>query len=137
MKETFSSRWSSYRPSKKTWLLSMIGASVLTMVIGFVGAGWMPSGRAHVMAEIAARNARNELAANICVEQFVSSTEAAQNLSKLKDTANWDRNKYIEDGGWLNIKGIDDMIPGASERCVKELIEIKELPVTGPEISDT
>ncbi|CAN7721620.1 hypothetical protein LJR098_003508 [Rhizobium sp. LjRoot98] len=130
MSETFSSRWSAYRPSKKVWLWSTIGASLLTMAIGFAGAGWQTGGRASVMAEMAARQARNDVAAGICVERFISAEGAAKNLETLRNTANWDRSKFIEDGGWSTIKGAEDLGPSAAAYCVKELIRMKELPVT-------
>lgn len=127
--EPFSSRWSNYRPSKKVWIWSTIGASLLTMAIGFAGAGWMTGGRATVMAEMAARQAQNDLAAGICVERFITAEDAAKNLETLKNTANWDRSKFIEDGGWSAIKGAEDLGTSTAAYCVKELIRMKEVPV--------
>ncbi|WP_246827121.1 hypothetical protein [Rhizobium binae] len=64
MSETEPAGWRDYRPSKRVWAWSMFGASALTMFIGFTLGGWLPVGRANVMANIAARNARAALVAD-------------------------------------------------------------------------
>ncbi|KQY27838.1 hypothetical protein [Rhizobium sp. Root483D2] len=135
-KKKLSIRWSEYQPTKKIWIWSTIGSSVLTMALGFGAAGWMPAGRASVMAEIAARNASARLAAEICVQRFISSSDATSNLSALKAIANWDRKKFMKDGGWMAIAGVET-VPGATGRCVDQLVEMKTIPQPDARSSDT
>lgn len=125
---TFSTRWNNYRPSKKLWIWSMVGISCLTMVLGFTLGGWIPVGRATVMADIAARDATTKLIASICVQKFVSSADAAKSLAMLKESTSWQRAGFIENGGWMTIPGVDDTVPGAADLCAVTLLDMKELP---------
>lgn len=135
-KNKLSTRWSEYQPTKKTWIWSTIGSSILTMALGFGAAGWTPAGRASVMAEIAARDASARLAAEICVQRFISSSDAKSNLSELKAIANWDRKKFMKEGGWMTIAGVES-VPGATGRCVDQLVEMKTIPQSDARSTDT
>ncbi len=128
--DTFSTRWNNYRPSKKLWICSMVGISCLTMVLGFTLGGWIPAGRASVMADIAARDATSKLVASICVQKFVSSADAAKSLAVLKKASSWQRAGFIENGGWMTIAGVDDTVPGAADLCAVRLLDMKKLPET-------
>lgn len=128
--DTFSRRWNNYRPSKKLWIWSMVGISCLTMALGFTLGGWIPSGRATVMADIAARDATSKLVASICVQKFVSSADAVTSLAMLKKTSSWQRAGFIENGGWMTIDGVDETVPGAADLCAVRLLDMKDLPET-------
>jgi hypothetical protein len=125
---SLAARWSGYRPSKKTWIWSVIGSSVLTMLIGFTAGGWMTSGGATVMSATAARDARAELAASLCVNRFVSADAAAAKFAELKDASFWQREDFIRDGGWADIAG-QSPVPGAAKLCAEQLLAMKELPI--------
>lgn len=126
--DRLSARWNNFQPSKKLWIWSMVGSSCLTMVLGFTVGGWIPAGRATVMADIAARDARSNLVASICVQKFVSSADAAESLARLKETSSWQRAGFIENGGWMAIAGVDDPLPGTADLCAVRLLDMKELP---------
>ncbi|CAN7681622.1 hypothetical protein [Neorhizobium sp. LjRoot104] len=119
---------SSYRPSKILWLWSLVGASALTMVVGFTWGGWTTSARVREMNMVAARDARAELVGGICVHEFTSASEAKQNLRTLKATSSWERENFIKDGGWTKVAGIDGPVINAANNCAEQLIEMKELP---------
>ncbi|MBX4994497.1 hypothetical protein ABID08_004984 [Rhizobium binae] len=120
--------WSSFRPSKTLWFWSIVGASVLTTIVGFTWGGWVTSGRASTMAELAVRNARANLVADMCVHNFVSSSDAAENLKALKAKSSWQREDFIKDGGWTTIAGINDPVANAADTCADHLLNMKELP---------
>lgn len=122
------SGWSRYRPSKTLWIWSMIGASALTMVVGFAWAGWMTTGRANVMRDIAVRDAKADLVAAICVHNFVTASDAQQNLKALKAKSSWQRGDFINEGGWAKIAGIDDKSTNGADACADQLAKLKELP---------
>lgn len=125
----------SYQPSNKTWLWSIVGSSVATMLLGFTAGGWMTSGGADVMSTMAAREARAQLAASVCVNRFVAAEMAVIKLKQLKHVSFWQRDKFIRDGGWAEIAG-QSPVPGAVELCAKQLLAMKELPpVTASEPS--
>lgn len=119
---------SSSRPSKILWLWSLVGASVLTMIVGFTWGGWTTSASVREMTMVAARDARAELVADICVHDFISASDSGQNLQALKATSSWERENFIKEGGWTKIAGIDGPVINAANNCAEQLMEIKELP---------
>jgi hypothetical protein len=123
-----SERWEAYRPSKALWFWSVVGAVVLTMIVGFTAGGWTTSGTANEMAEDAAQDARAHLVANLCVEKFVSSVNATSNLAELKEASSLQRDNFITDGGWVTIAGMTDDAPGAAEMCADQLMALESLP---------
>lgn len=129
MTEFKSGTWSEYQPTKKVWFWSTIGASLLTMVVGFTFGGWMTAGGASVMADQAVRTARAGLISNICVHNFVSAANAADNLKELKSKSSWERDDFITDGGWASVDGLVAPVPNAADACAKALIDLKELPI--------
>jgi len=130
--------WSSYRPSKTLWLWSIVGASALTMVLGFTWGGWTTSGRAQIMTEIAIRDDRADLVASVCVHNFVTANDAADNLKSLQAKSSWERDDFIKQGGWAQIAGIDDTVTNATDACADQLMKLKELPpATDPVVTDS
>ncbi len=123
-----SERWEAFRPSKTLWFWSVVGAVVLTMIVGFTAGGWTTSGTATEMAEEAARDARAHLVANLCVEKFVMTANATSNLAELKETSSFQRDNFITDGGWVKIAGMTDDAPGAAEMCADQLMAMESLP---------
>ncbi|KSV66991.1 hypothetical protein N183_32575 [Sinorhizobium sp. Sb3] len=121
--------WSEYQPTKKVWFWSTVGASLLTMILGFTFGGWMTAGGASVMADQAVRMARAELISNICVHNFVSAANAAENLKELKSKSSWERDDFITNGGWASVDGLVSPVPNAADVCAKALIDLKELPI--------
>ncbi|WP_431324845.1 hypothetical protein [Rhizobium sp. YTU87027] len=132
------SAWSEYRPSKTLWAWSIIGTCALTMVAGFTWGGWMTSGRADVMRDIAVRDAKAELVAGICVHNFVTARGAEENLRALQAKSSWERENFIRDGGWTKIAGINDSVTNAADTCADQLMKLKELPKSAdPAVTDS
>ena len=126
--QTISQRFDEYRPSKTLWVWSVVGAVVLTMVIGFSVGGWTTAGSASEMAKTSAIKARAELVANLCVEKFITASDASQNLAKLKDTASYQRYTFISDGGWVKLAGMKSDAPGAASLCAEKLAVMDTIP---------
>lgn len=126
--QSMSQRWENFRPSKTLWFWSVAGAAVLTMIIGFTAGGWTTSGTATKMAADAESNARAELVANICVQNFVTGPNAVQKLAELKETSSYQRRGFITDGGWVELAGMERPAPGAAELCASELAAMDALP---------
>ncbi|WP_318013576.1 hypothetical protein [Mesorhizobium sp. CO1-1-4] len=55
---------------------------VLTIIVGFTAGGWTLAGTAAEMAKTSAIKARAELAANLCVQKFITASDASQNLGQ-------------------------------------------------------
>ena len=128
MAETNDSGWAAYRPSKSVWFWSVVGSSILTMVVGFTWGGWTTAGRAGTMADLAVRQARAVLISNVCVHNFVSAPDAAQNLVELKSKSSWEQDNFIEEGGWAVVAGLSKPVPDAADTCADALVSLEELP---------
>lgn len=131
--ESLSQRWENYRPSKTLWFWSAAGAAVATMIVGFTAGGWTTGGTATEMAEDAARDARAELAASVCVEKFVTAANASQSLAQLKEASSYQRDDFITDGGWAKLVGLDKPVAGAADLCAEKLAAMDALPVRNAE----
>ena len=116
--------WNEYRPTKAVWFWSVGGAVVATMIIGFTWGGWTTGGTAEEMAADAREQGRAQLAANICVDRFLASPEVAVNLAALNDESSYQRDNFIDDGGWVTFAGMEEPIEGAAERCASQLAEM-------------
>ena len=67
-----------FTPTKSTLAWTAVGASVLTMALGFTVGGWVTGGSADRMAAEAAIGAHTELAAQVCAANFVASPTARE-----------------------------------------------------------
>jgi hypothetical protein len=119
-----SQRFEDWHPSKTVLFWSCAGCVVATMILGFTWGGWVTGGTAQEMVEDAATQGRAEVAAALCVENFMKGADAGTQLASLKDTrSSWQRENLIEEGGWATIAGqeYDD----AAELCADRLIEME------------
>lgn len=103
------------------------GAVVLA-IAGFTWGGWVTGGTAHRMADNAARDARTEVVASLCVHNFAAGPDAKGQLAKLKETRSYERDNFIEDGGWANIPGLEDGMRGVANACADRLVAMEKLP---------
>jgi hypothetical protein len=116
-------RWESFRPSKTMLFWSCAGCVALTMLVGFAGAGWVTAGTAQEMTEEAVGEARAELAAAVCMDRFMKAPDAQEKLAVLKQTSSWERDDYLEDGGWVTLAGAEQPIDDAASLCANLLME--------------
>ena len=111
----------------------MAGVVAATMVVGFSVGGWTTGGTAAKMAEKASHDAKAQLAASICVEKFVSATDAVAKLAALKEASSWERDSFVVDGGWAKLTGIEKPVAGSADLCAQELAAMDSLPVRSVE----
>jgi hypothetical protein len=133
--QSFAQRLHDYRPSKATWFWSTVASVVVVLILGFTNGGWTTSSYATTVAQQAAHNARAELAAAACVDKFLSTENAADNLGKLKDASHWEQDDLIKEGGWARLAGMDESVPGAVDKCADALLAMDRLPVRVIEIA--
>lgn len=114
--------WNEFRPSKTLWLWSSVGAAALTMVVGFGVGGWVTGGAATTQAQTATQQAVAQLAATICVNRFNAAPDAATQLTKLKASDSWQRDTFIEKGGWVTFADMKAPVAGAGELCATKLL---------------
>ena len=82
--QSLSQRFQQYRPSKTALFWSCGGCVVLATIVGFSWGGWTTGGTAREMAENAAAQARQELAAVVCVDRFMAAPDVGAQLTALK-----------------------------------------------------
>ena len=124
-------RWEEFRPTKGLWLWSCVGFVIATMVVGFTFGGWVTAGTAQEMVENATEETRAQLVASVCVEKFVNSDQFSDRLTVLKAADSWDRDNLIEDGGWVQLVGMDEPVSDAADLCAERLAEM-EVPEEAP-----
>jgi hypothetical protein len=130
---TMSERFQEYSPSKTVLFWSCAGCVVATMIVGFTWGGWVTGGTAEEMAADAVDQGRAEIAAAVCVEEFMQQADAGVQLASLKEiSSSWRREDFVEEGGWAMIAG--EEYDDAAELCADHLIEM-EAPTTQEAIS--
>jgi pimeloyl-ACP methyl ester carboxylesterase len=124
-------RFDQYQPSKTALFWGCAGSAVLAIVIGFSWGGWVTGGSAQAMAEKAAAQGRQEVAAVVCVDRFMAAQDAGVQLTALqKITSSYAQSRFVQDGGWavLGDSTTDDR--KAADLCAAELAK-REVSPTG------
>jgi hypothetical protein len=135
-----SQRFQQYRPSKTVLFWACAGSVIVATVVGFHWGGWVTGGSAQEMAEESAAQARQELAAVVCVDRFMAAPDAGVKLAALKEiTSSYGQSQFVEDGGWAIIvpasASTTDYKAQADDReaaglCASELAK-REVATTG------
>jgi hypothetical protein len=136
-KQTLSQRFQEYQASKTVLFWSCAGCVVLATVVGFTWGGWTTGGSAQDMADKAAADARQQLAAVVCVDRFMAAPDAGVQLTSLQEiTSSYAQGKFVQDGGWAIIvpASTADRKGSADDRkaaglCADELAK-REIPAS-------
>jgi hypothetical protein len=137
--QTLSQRFQQYQASKAVLFWACAGSVVVATIVGFSWGGWVTGGSAREMAEESAAQARQELAAVVCVDRFMGAPDSGDQLTALKEiTSSRAQGKFVEDGGWAIIvpaSSPTDYEARADHReaaglCAEELGK-REIPATG------
>lgn len=120
-KMTLGQRWLAYRASKATLFWSWIAVAVVTIVAGFNWGGWVTGGTAMEMAQEARRN----LAATFCVQRFLAAPDANAQHASLMEAGSWQRDDFIQKGGWAKLPDLDRPLAGVAELCAEKLADIE------------
>ena len=100
-----------------------IGASILTMIIGFHWAGWVTSSTAKSIGEEMSQAAVVDHLAPVCVAQFNHDAEKAQKYKELKETDSWDRGDYVERQGWATMPYEKKPDRSVADKCAELIIQ--------------
>ena len=125
MTESSQGGWRNFQPTKSALVWSFLGGVVVTLVAGFAVFGWYTAGGAHALAQNSSEEAAAELASAICVERFMQEPNAAARLTELKEEGSWNRDNFIEEGGWVTFARLEDPVSGAAELCADKLVEMQ------------
>jgi hypothetical protein len=103
-KRTLSQRFEDYQASKTVLFWTCAGSVIVATVVGFSWGGWVTGGSAQEMAQESAAQARQELAAVVCVDRFMAAPDAGVQLTALREMESpRAQGKFVEDGGWAVI----------------------------------
>ena len=120
-------RWSRYRASKTAVVWYCACSILATVALGFGWGGWQTGGAAAAMATHAADDARIELAAEVCISQFMRSPDRLARLASLRNAFNWQRTTFMNKQGWATLPGMQP-VNGAAGICVDRLLAAKTPP---------
>jgi pimeloyl-ACP methyl ester carboxylesterase len=102
--QSLSQRFQGYRPSKTALFWTCAGSVVAVTIVGFSWGGWVTGGTAEAMAAKAAAQARQEVAAVVCVDRFMAAPDAGVQLTALQEmTSSYARGQFVQDGGWASM----------------------------------
>ena len=137
--QTLSQRFQQYQASKTVLFWACAGSVIAATIVGFSWGGWVTGGSAMEMAEESAAQARQELAAVVCVDRFMAAPDAGVQLTALQEIeSSYAQGKFVQDGGWATIvpaTSTTDYTARADDRkaaglCAEELVK-REMPTTG------
>ena len=79
------------------------GSVIVATIVGFSWGGWVTGGTAREMAEDSAAQARQELAAVVCVDLHGRAGRGRAADGAQEITSSRAQGKFVEDGGWAII----------------------------------
>jgi hypothetical protein len=135
--QNLSRRFKEYQASKTVLFWACAGSVIAATIVGFSWGGWTTGGSAQEMAENSAAQARQELAAVVCVDRFMAAPDVGVQLTALKELErSYQQGKFVEEGGWAIILPASDTIDyqaraddrKAAGLCAEELAK-REIPM--------
>jgi hypothetical protein len=112
--------------SLKRPLQGAAAGAVVAIIVGFNWGGWTLGSTVEKVAKERADSAVVTALSPICVDQFRQATNASANLSELnKFSYAWDRDVFIEKGGWAIMPGSDTTNSAVAKACAETLGALK------------
>jgi len=99
---------------------AVVGA-VVTIAIGFGWGGWHLHSKSEKLAQQRADEAVVAALAPICVDKFQSANDAKVTMAALKATNDWNRDAFIEKGGWDRMPGEEKASDAVARPCADGL----------------
>ncbi len=102
-----------------------VSGSVLTMILGFGFGGWQLATNVERHAELRVNAALVAALTPICVEKFKHAPDVKTMQVALLATDSWQRDGFVEKGGWATFAGASEPNSGVAEACAKILSDGK------------
>jgi hypothetical protein len=122
--ESLSQKWEDYRPTKTQTFWIAVGAVVLTLIAGFGFGDWKTGNLANQMVADAATQARQELAAAVCVDHFMKAAEASKRLEALRNETVYRRGDFIAEKGWATMPDRKEPNSAVANICADRLTQL-------------
>jgi hypothetical protein len=108
--------------SLKRLLQGAAAGAFVAMIVGFNWGGWMLGSSVEKVAKERVDTAVLAALAPICVDQFRQAANASVNLTELKKISfAWDRETFIEKGGWAIMPGSEKADSAVAKACAETL----------------
>ena len=121
---SLSQRFQQYQASKTVLFWACAGSVIAATIVGFSWGGWVTGGSAQEMAEDAAAQGRQEVAAAVCVDRFMAAPDAGIQLTALQEmTSSYAQGRFVQDGGWASMSESSTDNRKAAGLCADALAE--------------
>lgn len=97
-----------------------VGAIALA-VVGFSWGGWVTGASADRMATEKARHEVVAALVPICIQQSNQDPQAAETLTRLKETSRYQRDEMLMKAGWATMPGSTDPDRAVATACMEQL----------------
>jgi hypothetical protein len=112
--------------SLKRLLQGAAAGAVVAMIVGFNWGGWTLGSTVEKVTKERSDSAVVAVLAPICVDQFRQAANASANLGELnKFSYSWDRDAFIEKGGWAIMPGSEKADSAVAKACAETLASLK------------
>mgnify|MGYP000667836988 CR=1 FL=1 len=91
----------------------LICGAIIAMIVGFGWGGWTTASTSQQMTDDAVLASQ----AAICVAQFMKTPGQADKLKEFENVTQWDRDDFIEKGGWNIMPGQKKAVNGVAQAC--------------------
>ncbi len=113
-------------PSLTRLLQGAAAGAVVTMIVGFNWGGWTLGSTVEKVSKERADSAVVAALAPICVDKFRQAANVTANLSELnKFSYAWDREVFVEKGGWATMPGATSSDSAVARACADMLSNLK------------
>jgi len=109
-----------------------VAGGIAVAIVGFAWGGWVTGGSAQASALSAANTSRTDLAAAICVQNFMAQDDARERLADLKaERSAFRQRDMINAGGYATMPDQEEAATATATLCARMLsaLEPIELPV--------
>ena len=91
----------------------LVCGAIISMIIGFGWGGWTTAATTQKISEEAVLASQ----AAICVAQFIKQPNHEEKLKELGEVSSYQRDDFIEKGGWDKMPGQEKADYGVSRAC--------------------
>lgn len=109
-----------------------VAGGIAVAIVGFMWGGWVTGGSAAARAQLAADTSRTDLAAAVCVQQFLADDDARAKLAQIQQLPSASQQRtFIEAGGWATMPDSEAVSRPTATLCARMLSGLSptELPV--------
>jgi hypothetical protein len=109
-------------PEIKPAVWGAAAGAVAMAIVGFWALGWTLGSSAERMARDRAEAAVVDALTPVCVARFEAQADAAAQLTELKKISmSWDKQSFIEKGGWATTPGSAGPNSAVATACAQQL----------------